>query len=422
MKVYYNDNEPFVCAWARELIANGLVADGFVDERSIVDVRAEDLVGFTRCHFFSGICGWECALQFAGWPDDGRVLWTASCPCQPFSSAGKGLGLADERHLWPTLFDLVRECKPATLLGEQVSSAAGYRWLDGVFADLEGAGYACAAADLPAACAGAPHVRQRLFWAARRLADAQCSGGGYGSRNLGASPRPQGDGRDQPPSATIDGGATGRLADAAIRGPQGSDDGVGNDPSQGRDWRGEFARASNFAGGLGNAIGARLEGRGASLRGGFIDRGSGGPPAKAGGSGGVADALHAERWQERPADGAGPGGRVPPPGGGSQGGFWDAFDLIPCRDGKVRRVESGTFPLAHGIRRDLGPVRARLDGMGFGPKEVRRILRRPRSLLAMAGQNRTGRLRGYGNAIVPEVTATFIRAFLEAEHGDPQAD
>ncbi len=62
----------------------------------------------------------------------------------------------------------------------------------------------------------------------------------------------------------------------------------------------------------------------------------------------------------------------------SRGGRpWDFFDLIPCRDGKARRVEPGTFPLAHGI-----PARM-------------------------------GRLRGYGNAIVPQVAAEFIAAYLE---------
>jgi DNA (cytosine-5)-methyltransferase 1 len=56
-------------------------------------------------------------------------------------------------------------------------------------------------------------------------------------------------------------------------------------------------------------------------------------------------------------------------------GFWSDCDWIPCRDGKARPVEPGTFPLAHGV------------------------------------SARVGRLRGYGNAIVPEVAAAFIEAY-----------
>lgn len=54
-----------------------------------------------------------------------------------------------------------------------------------------------------------------------------------------------------------------------------------------------------------------------------------------------------------------------------------ACDLLPCTDGKTRRIEPGSFPLAHGI---------------------------PARLV---------RLRGYGNAIVPQVAAQFIKAFIE---------
>jgi hypothetical protein len=52
------------------------------------------------------------ALRLAGIPDD-FPLWTGSCPCQPFSAAGQGKGAADERHLWPAWFRLIRESRPA---------------------------------------------------------------------------------------------------------------------------------------------------------------------------------------------------------------------------------------------------------------------------------------------------------------------
>ena len=163
MAAYYNEIDSFAADWLRSLIAAGLIMDGEVDDRDIRDVEGSDLVGFDRCHFFAGIGGWDYALQLAGW--DGPV-WTGSCPCQPFSSAGKGKGADDERHLWPEFARLIRECKPATVFGEQVASKAGREWFDGVSTDLEDMGYAAAAADLCAAGVNAPHVRQRLFWVA----------------------------------------------------------------------------------------------------------------------------------------------------------------------------------------------------------------------------------------------------------------
>lgn len=91
-------------------------------------------------------------------------MWTGSCPCQPFSVAGRQRGFADERHLWPEFHRLIRECRPAVVFGEQVAGKAGLGWLDGVFADLEGSGYACGAAVVPACGVGAPHRRERLWF------------------------------------------------------------------------------------------------------------------------------------------------------------------------------------------------------------------------------------------------------------------
>ena len=165
MRAYYNEIDKFAAAWLRELIADGLIADGEVDERSILDVRPDELRGFTQCHFFAGIGGWSRALRLAGWPDD-RPVWTGSCPCQPLSVAGQRKGHADSRHLWPAFHDLIAVCQPATVFGEQVASKLGREWLAGVRADLESSGYACGGADLCAAGVGAPHIRQRLWWVA----------------------------------------------------------------------------------------------------------------------------------------------------------------------------------------------------------------------------------------------------------------
>ena len=165
MPAYYNEIDPYAAEWLRNLIVAGHIANGDVDERSIEEVEPYDLAGYVQCHFFAGIGGWSLALRLAGWPDN-EPVWTGSVPCQPLSSAGQRQGHADRRHLWPAFFRLIAECRPATVFGEQVASALGREWLAGVRADLEHMGYACGAADLPAACVGAPHIRQRLWWVA----------------------------------------------------------------------------------------------------------------------------------------------------------------------------------------------------------------------------------------------------------------
>ena len=164
MGALYNDNDPHVCAWLRELIRRGLLPGGVVDERCITEIHPRDCAATS--HFFAGIGGWAYALQLAQWPST-RAVWSASLPCQPFSVAGKGHGTDDERHLWAAFRRLVEECRPPTLFGEQTARKAGQVWLCGVRADLETLGYAVGAADLPAAGIGAPHIRQRLFWVAQ---------------------------------------------------------------------------------------------------------------------------------------------------------------------------------------------------------------------------------------------------------------
>lgn len=170
---YYNEIDPYAAQWLRNLIARGLIAPGDVDERSIIDVQPEDLKGYDQCHFFAGIGGWSYALRLAGVPDD-RLVWTGSCPCQPFSTAGRQRGSEDERHLWPAFFRLISKRRPASVFGEQVAGAAGLAWLEHVCADLEGAGYAAAAANLPACSVGAPHMRERLWWIAQDADAERC--------------------------------------------------------------------------------------------------------------------------------------------------------------------------------------------------------------------------------------------------------
>ena len=183
MNAYYNEIDPYCAQWLRNLIAEGLIAPGDVDDRNIQDVQPSDLLGYTQCHFFAGIAGWSLALRLAGWSDD-RECWTGSCPCQPLSCAGQRKGHADKRHLWPAFYRLIAESTPSIVFGEQIASRDGREWLAGVRADLEALGYACGAADLCSAGIGSPQIRQRLY----RMAD---------SSRLGSWPAEPGDSEAQ---------------------------------------------------------------------------------------------------------------------------------------------------------------------------------------------------------------------------------
>jgi DNA (cytosine-5)-methyltransferase 1 len=189
-RAYYNEVDPYAAQWLRNLIAAGHIAPGDVDERSIVDVRAGDLAGYTQHHLFAGIGGWSLALRLAGWPDE-RPVWTGSCPCQPFSTAGKRKGFDDDRHLWPVWRDLIRDYNQrqqriAILFGEQVARRAGYEWMSGVRTDLEDDSYAVGAANLCAAGVGKWHRRQRLYWVA--IADHKIRRQVHGGVVSGESP------------------------------------------------------------------------------------------------------------------------------------------------------------------------------------------------------------------------------------------
>ena len=335
MIAYYNENDPFAAAWLRELIKAGHIAPGIVDERSIEDVCPNDLTEFRQCHFFAGIGGWSLTLRLAGWPDD-RPVWTGSCPCQPFSAAGKGGGFADERHLWPAWDWLIGECKPGVIFGEQVEAAINHGWLDLVQTDLEAKGYAFGAVGLPAAGVGAPHIRQRLWFVAESVRATSERGAGsiFGTQTeIGSQDRSQ----------------HGDITNGLKHGGENGVGGLAESESQQHDRSGNARRG----------------------RGEFADSGDLGELGNSQQSG-----LQEQRGQ--------PGVSPETPGADtgqtvertSASTFWSACDWLPCRDGKARPVEPGTFPLAHGV-----PARV-------------------------------GRLRGYGNAIVPQVAAEVIRAYL----------
>ncbi len=308
MKAYYNDNDAFVCAWLSNLMDAGLITPGKIDDRSIADLVPDDLEGYERVHFFAGIGGWDYALDLAGW--EGPV-WTGSCPCQPLSGAGLRKGHADERHLWPAFQSLIAVCRPPVVFGEQVASQDGREWLAGVRADLESMGYACGAADLPAAGVGAPHIRQRLWWVANaataevqpRFCEVQKGTGAESPNGLGDSE------------------FDGRLADPDGRHP-------GTEGLQ----------------------------RG----------GQHGLQQEDGGTGGVAYAFSRENNEEQQESNTVERRRRPDGIGGRSVDFWSTAEWFQCSDGKARRIpadESGMpepllFPLV-----DAGTVRNRVGAL-----------------------------------------------------------
>ena len=370
MTAYYNEIDAQAAAWLRELIKQGHIAPGDVDERSIEDVTPADVMGYTQCHFFAGIAAWSYALRLAGW-DDTREVWTGSCPCQPFSSAGKGKGTSDSRHLWPVFQRLISACRPEVVFGEQVATGQatgkhrgpgvqalwekdrilcrlrgsrtdeaerrairrliietrcrierknGYSWLNALQNDLEGEDYAVGSASTLACGFGAPHKRQRLYWVADTSSQpSQRHARGLPETEAGVGCEGELDGNL--PVGHSDGGEDGRLA---------------------------------------NVQRPRLEGHT--------------------GDGDRSDKPGREQADQAGPVGAGGGaGGVGCEGRGPTNGFWRDADWIFCRDGKWRPVGPGL------------------------------------AALASRAPARVGRLCGYGNAINAEQARAFIEAYIATQ-------
>jgi DNA (cytosine-5)-methyltransferase 1 len=159
----------------------------------------------THGSLFSGIGGFDLAAHWMGWDNifhcewnpfgqkvlkhhfpnsisynditktdftvhEGRIdILTGGFPCQPYSSAGKRLGKADERHLFPEMLRAIKEIKPKFIIGENVRglvSWGGGLVFNEVCDDLEGEGYEVQPFLIPAASVNAPHQRQRIWFVA----------------------------------------------------------------------------------------------------------------------------------------------------------------------------------------------------------------------------------------------------------------
>lgn len=354
MTAFYNEPDPYAAAWLRNLIAAGHIAPGIVDERPIQEIEAWELAGFVQCHFFAGIGVWSHALRRAGWPDD-QPIWTGSCPCQPFSAAGQRKGISDERHLWPTWFKLIDQCKPPIVVGEQVASKDGLDWLDLVSTDLEASDYAFAAADLCAAGFSGAHLRQRLYFVGVADDESQrCDGienstgqrGWNGAENICATSGLADDddarleGRDRMPKCRDQCtagalGMVGRLADAKCDGWGQHQPGRQEDPRIAVRGRGEIS--GNSPNGLEHTDMSGQHGRASSREQSLRNIGDGANKISDSGD----QRQIASRWLDA--------------------------DWLLCRnptgEPSWRPVEPGTFPLAHGVATRVGKLRAYGNGL-----------------------------------------------------------
>jgi DNA (cytosine-5)-methyltransferase 1 len=200
--VAYVEQEPYPVK-----VLKARIRDGYLDDAPIWD----DVRTFRRDN---PECG-EFIERLAGL--DNLVI-SGGFPCQPFSAAGKQLGEADERNMWPETARIIREIRPRFVFLENVAAIISSGYFGRILGDLAESGYDCRYDCLPASAVGANHQRDRVWIVGWNVADAARGGlgrQGEGHKNSRLGLAGSGEGQ-------LGGEAGGDVADTKQQGLQGT--------------------------------------------------------------------------------------------------------------------------------------------------------------------------------------------------------
>ena len=385
--------------------------------------------GLSRPVLFCDIEEWSRKVLAKHWPDvpisddvkelasDPRRLvpdcdiLTAGYPCQPFSLAGKRRGEKDDRHIWPEIFAIVQAKRPRWCVFENVSGHINMG-LDQVLSDLEGEGYTVQPFVVPACAVDAPHRRDRVWIiAAHADSESQSDVTGHGEEGqwLGRSASDDADADSQRPY---------RAEQYQQRGGKSADRQERELGSVCEVLAGRGDTAERSAADVGHADRSDIARYDAAT-----DKGRG----KQGLAAGCEDVADSDstRLQRREKAGNTEGGRQgckkQPPRRSKVRTMADADSERGCSGDAERQDASDAGQPSRRQRRDARRVGAGVtqpsvggvaDGLSTWLDEPRDIPR-----VATGVKQRAARLKGLGNAIVPQIAMQIGLTIKAVENG-----
>jgi DNA (cytosine-5)-methyltransferase 1 len=355
-------------------------------------------------------------------PDDlGPVdILSAGFPCQPVSLAGRRRGADDDRWLWPAIPRLIRGLRPRYVLLENVPGLRS-QGLGTVLGDLAACGYDAEWDCIPASAVGAPHRRDRIWIVAypsspRRRQYAGSAHGDEGAHAGWATTddhQPDSDGQGDRAGTlahtTLDGWGPGRARRSDpgdTRQPEQSLSAVANADSESLGWF-AITRQEHHHWAVEPNVGRVAHGvpRRLDVLGGLdVDEGNctqTDPAASA-----ALGRFLREVWEHRTTATPSPGLRSIE--------LSDSLSDMPRPDARCRRVLGSWIETDEELRhlwnafyaapqQETQDVQRRLL-VGIRAKERRE---------KMATGQRVNRLRGLGNAIVPQVAELILRRIVD---------